>query len=146
MLAGALFGAWHGLLIACTLTTVGSTNCYLLSRTFGKRHVIRLFPEKVSTLQRKVRLMVSSEGVSLVQWCSVWGNDSTLLNLLPRVTVDLLGFWEFMTVGTKLVFIQTLITQEMVSMDIMFCWSDLRNEKLNGFNKIALNIIRNIKK
>ncbi|KAF5909266.1 transmembrane protein 41A, partial [Clarias magur] len=54
MLAGALFGAWHGLLIACTLTTVGSTNCYLLSRTFGKRHVIRLFPEKVAVLQRKV--------------------------------------------------------------------------------------------
>ncbi|KAI5089953.1 transmembrane protein 41A-B precursor [Silurus meridionalis] len=53
MLAGALFGPWHGLLIACTLTTVGSTNCYLLSRTFGKRHVIRLFPEKVRMLQRK---------------------------------------------------------------------------------------------
>ncbi|XP_051558527.1 transmembrane protein 41A-B [Myxocyprinus asiaticus] len=54
MLAGALFGPWHGLLIACTLTTVGSTNCYLLSRTFGKRHIIRLFPEKVAMLQRKV--------------------------------------------------------------------------------------------
>ncbi|KAI2668445.1 transmembrane 41A [Labeo rohita] len=54
MLAGALFGPWHGLLIACTLTTVGSTNCYLLSRTFGKRHIVRLFPEKVAMLQRKV--------------------------------------------------------------------------------------------
>ncbi|KAL0203658.1 hypothetical protein M9458_001676, partial [Cirrhinus mrigala] len=52
MLAGALFGPWHGLLIACTLTTVGSTNCYLLSRTFGKRHIVRLFPEKVAMLQR----------------------------------------------------------------------------------------------
>ncbi|XP_051982031.1 transmembrane protein 41A-B [Xyrauchen texanus] len=54
MLAGALFGPWHGLLIACTLTTVGSTNCYLLSRTFGKRHIVRLFPEKVAMLQKKV--------------------------------------------------------------------------------------------
>ncbi|XP_035390648.1 transmembrane protein 41A-B [Electrophorus electricus] len=53
MLAGALFGPWHGLLIACTLTTVGSTNCYLLSRTFGKHHVIRLFPDKVLLLQKK---------------------------------------------------------------------------------------------
>ncbi|KAA0722272.1 Transmembrane protein 41A-B [Triplophysa tibetana] len=54
MLAGALFGPWHGLLIACFLTTVGSTNCYLLSRTFGKRHIVRLFPEKVAMLQKKV--------------------------------------------------------------------------------------------
>uniref|UniRef100_A0A8B9JTX5 Transmembrane protein 41ab n=1 Tax=Astyanax mexicanus TaxID=7994 RepID=A0A8B9JTX5_ASTMX len=44
MLAGALFGPWHGLFIACVLTTVGSTNCYLLSRTFGKRHIVRLIP------------------------------------------------------------------------------------------------------
>ncbi|KAL1282279.1 hypothetical protein QQF64_001082 [Cirrhinus molitorella] len=54
MLAGALFGPWHGLLIACTLTTVGSTNCYMLSRIFGKCHIIRLFPEKVAMLQRMV--------------------------------------------------------------------------------------------
>ncbi|KAI7790557.1 hypothetical protein IRJ41_008751 [Triplophysa rosa] len=54
MLAGALFGPWHGLLIACILTTVGSTNCYLLSRTFGKCHIVRLFPEKVAMLQKKV--------------------------------------------------------------------------------------------
>ncbi|XP_072513792.1 transmembrane protein 41A-B [Salminus brasiliensis] len=53
MLAGALFGPWHGLFIACVLTTVGSTNCYLLSRTFGKRHIVRLFPDKVAMLQRK---------------------------------------------------------------------------------------------
>uniref|UniRef100_A0A8C1I6I8 Transmembrane protein 41ab n=1 Tax=Cyprinus carpio TaxID=7962 RepID=A0A8C1I6I8_CYPCA len=54
MLAGALFGPWHGLLIACTLTTVGSANCYLLSRTFCKNHIVRLFPEKVAMLQRLV--------------------------------------------------------------------------------------------
>ncbi|XP_076847911.1 transmembrane protein 41A-B [Brachyhypopomus gauderio] len=60
MLAGALFGPWYGLLIACTLTTVGSTNCYLLSRTFGKRHVMRLFPDKVHMLQRKVEENKSS--------------------------------------------------------------------------------------
>lgn len=53
MLAGALFGTWDGLLIACTMTTVGSTFCYLLSRTFGRQHVIRLFPDKVAMLQSK---------------------------------------------------------------------------------------------
>ena len=54
MLAGALFGPWHGLLLACLLTTTGSTFCYLLSWTFGKQHVMRLFPDKVAMLQSKV--------------------------------------------------------------------------------------------
>jgi len=65
MLAGALFGAWHGILIACTLTTVGSTNCYLLSRTFGKRHIIRIFPEKVAMLQRMVGHLRLFRGIFL---------------------------------------------------------------------------------
>ena len=54
MLAGALFGTWEGLALACLLTTSGSTFCYLLSSAFGKEHVIRLFPDKVALLQRKV--------------------------------------------------------------------------------------------
>jgi len=54
MLAGALFGPWEGLALACLLTTSGSTCCYLLSSTFGKNHVVRLFPDKVAMLQRKV--------------------------------------------------------------------------------------------
>ncbi|XP_029031403.1 transmembrane protein 41A-B-like [Betta splendens] len=54
MLAGAIFGPWEGLLLACLLTTSGSTFCYLLSSTFGKQHVVQLFPEKVALLQRKV--------------------------------------------------------------------------------------------
>ncbi|KAJ8367060.1 hypothetical protein AAFF_G00333340 [Aldrovandia affinis] len=54
MLAGALFGPWEGLLIASVLTTLGSTNCYFLSRTFGKHYIVRFFPDKVSLLQRKV--------------------------------------------------------------------------------------------
>ncbi|MGH0128299.1 UNVERIFIED_CONTAM: hypothetical protein FKN15_001273 [Acipenser sinensis] len=57
MLAGALFGPWQGLFLACVLTTVGSTYCYLLSRTFGKQHIVRMFPDKVSLLQRKVCLI-----------------------------------------------------------------------------------------
>uniref|UniRef100_A0A671T1V4 Transmembrane protein 41A-B-like n=1 Tax=Sinocyclocheilus anshuiensis TaxID=1608454 RepID=A0A671T1V4_9TELE len=105
MLAGALFGPWHGLLIACTLTTVGSTNCYLLSRTFGKRHIVRLFPEKVAMLQRMnyfndffFQLMNNSEficvrtGAILSEIHSLddifsWG---TLLQLLLIACVSLL--------------------------------------------------------
>ncbi|KAK2839702.1 hypothetical protein Q5P01_013442 [Channa striata] len=54
ILAGAIFGPYQGLLLACLLTTVGSTMCYLLSQAFGKQYIMNLFPEKVSMLQRKV--------------------------------------------------------------------------------------------
>ncbi|XP_062390664.1 transmembrane protein 41A-A [Sardina pilchardus] len=54
ILAGALFGPWQGLPLTCVLTTVGATFCYLLSQAFGKRHIIRLFPDKVTMLQKKV--------------------------------------------------------------------------------------------
>ncbi len=56
ILAGAIFGPYQGLLLACVLTTAGSTMCYLLSQTFGKRYLVNLFPDKVSMLQRKVNL------------------------------------------------------------------------------------------
>ncbi|KAM8855201.1 transmembrane protein 41A-A [Spinachia spinachia] len=54
ILAGAIFGPYQGLLLASVLTTVGSTMCYLLSKAFGMRYIINLFPDKVSMLQRKV--------------------------------------------------------------------------------------------
>ncbi|XP_041865794.1 transmembrane protein 41A-B-like [Melanotaenia boesemani] len=54
MLAGAIFGPWEGLVLACLLTTSGSTFCFLLSSVFGKQYVVHFFPEKVALLQRKV--------------------------------------------------------------------------------------------
>ncbi|XP_028292411.1 transmembrane protein 41A-A [Gouania willdenowi] len=54
ILAGAIFGLYQGLFLACVLTTVGSTTCFLLSQTFGKQYIESFFPEKVSMLQRKV--------------------------------------------------------------------------------------------
>nr|ABF22482.1 transmembrane protein 41A [Takifugu rubripes] len=60
MLAGAIFGPWEGLVLACLLTTTGSTFCFLLAAAFGKQHVIQLFPEKVALLQRKVEENSSS--------------------------------------------------------------------------------------
>lgn len=56
ILAGAIFGPYEGLLLACVLTTVGSTMCYLLSQAFGKHYIVNFFPDKVSMLQRKVNL------------------------------------------------------------------------------------------
>ncbi|XP_076858250.1 transmembrane protein 41A-A [Brachyhypopomus gauderio] len=60
VLAGALFGPWQGLLLACVLTTVGATFCFLLSQAFGKQHIVHLFPDKVAALQRKVQQNHSS--------------------------------------------------------------------------------------
>lgn len=60
ILAGALFGTWYGLLLACVLTTVGATLCFLLSQAFGKQHIVRLFPDKVAMLQKKVHLPILS--------------------------------------------------------------------------------------
>ncbi|XP_061697517.1 transmembrane protein 41A-A [Syngnathoides biaculeatus] len=54
ILAGAIFGLHQGLLLACALTTVGSTACYFLSQAFGKRYIVSVFPDKVAALQRKV--------------------------------------------------------------------------------------------
>ncbi|XP_021252950.1 transmembrane protein 41A isoform X2 [Numida meleagris] len=54
VLAGALFGPWIGLVLCSALTSLGATCCYLLSGAFGKRLVVRYFPDKVALLQRKV--------------------------------------------------------------------------------------------
>lgn len=54
ILAGALFGPWQGLPLTCVLTTLGASLCYLLSKAFGKHHMTRLFPDKVTMLQKKV--------------------------------------------------------------------------------------------
>lgn len=73
MLAGAIFGPWEGLALACLLTTVGSTNCYLLSSAFGKQHVVHVFPDKVALLQRKVG--VSIQKVAFLFWSINYCND-----------------------------------------------------------------------
>ncbi|KAK3543896.1 hypothetical protein QTP70_030274, partial [Hemibagrus guttatus] len=54
ILAGALFGPWLGLVLCCVLTTVGASVCFLLSHFFGKQHIVRIFPDRVAQLQRKV--------------------------------------------------------------------------------------------
>lgn len=58
VLAGALFGPWVGLALCSALTSVGATCCYLLSAAFGKRVVVRCFPDKVALLQGKVTAAV----------------------------------------------------------------------------------------
>ncbi|NWH74496.1 TM41A protein, partial [Piaya cayana] len=54
VLAGALFGPWAALALCSALTALGATFCYLLAGAFGKRLLLRWFPERVERLQRKV--------------------------------------------------------------------------------------------
>lgn len=54
LLAGALFGAGAGFIVTSILTACGATNCYLLSKNFGKPIVIRKFKDRLAFLQEKV--------------------------------------------------------------------------------------------
>jgi len=54
LLAGALYGPIIGFALASILTAIGATNCYLLSRTFGKSYVLRRFPDRVESFHRKI--------------------------------------------------------------------------------------------
>ncbi|CAG8533347.1 6397_t:CDS:2 [Diversispora eburnea] len=49
ILGGALFGLPISLLIICGCSAIGSSNCYLLSKTFGKSLVHSNFSTKLST-------------------------------------------------------------------------------------------------
>ncbi|KAF4118697.1 transmembrane protein 41A-B [Onychostoma macrolepis] len=130
MLAGALFGPWHGLLIACTLTTVGSTNCYLLSRTFGKRHIIRLFPEKVAMLQRMVEENRSSLFFFLLFLRFFPMTPNWFLNITsPILNIPIPIFFFSILIGLipyNFICVHTgAILSEIQSLDEIFSWRTL---------------------
>ncbi|XP_052401033.1 transmembrane protein 41A-B [Carassius gibelio] len=130
MLAGALFGPWHGLLIACTLTTVGSTNCYLLSRTFGKRHIVRLFPEKVAMLQRMVEENRSSLFFFLLFLRFFPMTPNWFLNVTsPILNIPITIFFFSILIGLipyNFICVRTgAILSEIHSLDDIFSWRTL---------------------
>ncbi|XP_016132524.1 transmembrane protein 41A-B-like isoform X1 [Sinocyclocheilus grahami] len=130
MLAGALFGPWHGLLIACTLTTVGSTNCYLLSRTFGKRHIVRLFPEKVAMLQRMVEENRSSLFFFLLFLRFFPMTPNWFLNVTsPILNIPIPIFFFSILIGLipyNFICVRTgAILSEIHSLDDIFSWRTL---------------------
>ena len=54
LLGGALYGGWKGAILACTLTALGSTICYMLSWTCGS-FLIASFPqERINQLRTGV--------------------------------------------------------------------------------------------
>ncbi|XP_017567638.1 transmembrane protein 41A-B [Pygocentrus nattereri] len=130
MLAGALFGPWHGLFIACVLTTVGSTNCYLLSRTFGKRHIIRLFPEKVAMLQKKAEDNRSSLFFFLLFLRFFPMTPNWFLNITsPILNIPIPIFFFSVLIGLipyNFICVRTgAILSEITSLDDIFSWGTL---------------------
>ncbi|XP_053470963.1 transmembrane protein 41A-B [Ictalurus furcatus] len=130
MLAGALFGPWYGLLIACTLTTVGSLNCYLLSRTFGKWHVIRFFPEKVAMLQQKVEENRSSLFFFLLFLRFFPMTPNWFLNVTsPILNIPIPMFFFSVLIGLipyNFICVRTgAILSEITSLDDIFSWGTL---------------------
>ncbi|MBN3279495.1 T41AB protein, partial [Polyodon spathula] len=130
MLAGALFGPWQGLFLACVLTTVGSTNCYLLSRTFGKQHIVRLFPDKVSLLQRKTEENRSSLFFFLLFLRFFPMTPNWFLNVTaPILNIPISIFFFSVLIGLipyNFICVRTgVILSEISSLDDLFSWSTL---------------------
>ncbi|XP_072541067.1 transmembrane protein 41A-A isoform X1 [Salminus brasiliensis] len=130
VLAGALFGPWLGLLLACVLTTVGATLCFLLSQAFGKQHIVRLFPDKVALLQRKVEENRSSLFFFLLFLRFFPMSPNWFLNMSsPIVNIPVTLFFLSVFIGLmpyNLVCVQTgSVLSELSSLDALFSWSIL---------------------
>ncbi|XP_018621550.2 transmembrane protein 41A-A-like isoform X2 [Scleropages formosus] len=128
MLAGALFGPWEGLFLACVLTTVGSTLCYFLSQAFGKQHVIRLFPDKVALLQEKVEENRSSLFFFLLFLRLFPMTPNWFLNMAsPVLNVPVTMFFCSVFIGLipyNFICVRTgAVLSEISSLDDIFTWA-----------------------
>ncbi|GAA6229039.1 transmembrane protein 41A-B-like [Lates japonicus] len=130
MLAGAIFGPWEGLVLACLLATTGSTFCFLLSSTFGKQHVVQLFPEKVALLQRKVEQNRSSLFFFLLFLRFFPMTPNWFLNITcPVLNIPIPIFFFSVFIGLipyNFICVRTgSILSEISSLDDIFSWSTL---------------------
>lgn len=130
MLAGAIFGPWEGLLLACMLTTFGSTFCFLLSSNFGKQHVVQLFPEKVTLLQRKVEENRSSLFFFLLFLRFFPMTPNWFLNITcPVLNIPMPIFFFSVFIGLipyNFICVRTgSILSEISSLDDIFSWGTL---------------------
>ncbi|XP_026165024.1 transmembrane protein 41A-B-like [Mastacembelus armatus] len=130
MLAGAIFGPWEGLLLACLLTTSGSTFCFLLSSAFGKQYVVLLFPEKVALLQRKVEENRSSLFFFLLFLRFFPMTPNWFLNITcPVLNIPMPIFFFSVFIGLipyNFICVRTgSILSEISSLDDIFSWGTL---------------------
>ncbi|XP_034753761.1 transmembrane protein 41A-B-like [Etheostoma cragini] len=130
MLAGAIFGPWEGLVLACLLTTVGSTFCFLLSSAFGKQHVVQFFPEKVAQLQQKVEDNRSSLFFFLLFLRFFPMTPNWFLNITcPILNISMPIFFFSVFIGLipyNFICVRTgSILSEISSLDDIFSWGTL---------------------
>ena len=52
LLAGSLFGLYYGLLICCSLSTIGALGCFFLSKLCGEAVVKRFFKKKLTEIRQ----------------------------------------------------------------------------------------------
>ncbi|XP_041807449.1 transmembrane protein 41A-A [Chelmon rostratus] len=130
ILAGTIFGPYQGLLLACVLTTVGSTMCYLLSQAFGKRYIVNLFPDKVSMLQRKVEENKDCLFFFLLFLRFFPMTPNWFLNMsAPIVNIPITFFFCSVFIGLlpyNFICVQTgVMLSEVSSLDDLFSWERL---------------------
>ncbi|KAF7658723.1 hypothetical protein LDENG_00008760 [Lucifuga dentata] len=130
ILAGAIFGLHQGLLLACVLTTVGSTMCYLLSQAFGKRYIVNLFPGKVSMLQSKVEDNQDCLFFFLLFLRFFPMTPNWFLNMCaPIVNIPITFFFCSVFIGLlpyNFICVQTgVMLSEVSSLDDLFSWERL---------------------
>ncbi|XP_049456271.1 transmembrane protein 41A-B-like [Epinephelus fuscoguttatus] len=130
MLAGAIFGPWEGLLLACMLSAFGSMFCFLLSSTFGKQHVVQLFPEKVALLQSKAEENRSSLFFFLLFLRFFPMTPNWFLNITcPLLNIPLPIFFFSVFIGLipyNFICVRTgSMLSEISSMDDIFSWGTL---------------------
>lgn len=128
ILAGALFGTWHGLLLACVLTTVGATFCFVLSQAFGKQHIVRLFPDKVAMLQNKVEENRSSLFFFLLFLRFFPMSPNWFLNVAsPILNIPVTLFFMAVFIGLmpyNFICVQTgSMLSDISSLDDLFSWT-----------------------
>uniref|UniRef100_A0A3B4AD49 VTT domain-containing protein n=1 Tax=Periophthalmus magnuspinnatus TaxID=409849 RepID=A0A3B4AD49_9GOBI len=130
ILAGAIFGLYEGLFLACLLTTVGSTLCYFLSQAFGKRYIVSFFPDKVSTLQKKVEDNQDCLFFFLLFLRFFPMTPNWFLNMAaPIVNIPITFFFGSVLIGLlpyNFICVQTgVMLSELTSLDDLFSWECL---------------------
>ncbi|XP_038124092.1 transmembrane protein 41A-A-like [Cyprinodon tularosa] len=130
ILAGAIFGPYEGLLLACVLTTVGSTMCFLLSQSFGKRYIVNFFPDKVSMLQKKVEDNRDCLFFFLLFLRFFPMTPNWFLNMsAPIVNIPITFFFCSVFIGLlpyNFICVQTgVMLSEVSSLDDLFSWERL---------------------
>lgn len=130
ILAGAIFGLYEGLFLACLLTTAGSTLCFLLSQAFGKHYIVNFFPDKVSSLQKKVEDNRDCLFFFLLFLRFFPMTPNWFLNMsAPIVNIPITFFFGSVFIGLlpyNFICVQTgVMLSELSSLDDLFSWERL---------------------